>query len=112
MNHSLEHREQDVHAAARLLVRRLRDMSTMLALDAVVRPGAVDPIRLATAVHLVGGLADQLTRRIGSSHPCTRHELVDIAGEAVEIIERAARPAVSVVRLRAFLERVARDVAA
>jgi hypothetical protein len=136
MRDDLDH--DGVVSKGEMLVRRLRDMAAMLALDAIVRPGAVDPVRLAKAVQLVNGLADQLARRITGKEPYTEEDLVDIAGEAVDILHWAAasashatkdddpandsrtdgkvewRPdrAANELRVRAFIERMSPDAAA
>ncbi len=71
------------------LVCKLRELAEQLALEALLRPGKVDPARLQKAIQLISNLADELATRIEEGGSISREDLVDIAGEAVDIFQWA-----------------------
>jgi hypothetical protein len=75
------------------LVRTLRDLAEQLALEALLRPGKVDPVRLQQGMQLITKLAGALTERIEDREPITREDLADISMEAIEIYHWACAPA-------------------
>jgi hypothetical protein len=69
---------------ATLLARRLRDMTQLLTLHALSRPGELDAARVAGAQRHLNDLA----RRVDACGPAT--DLADIAAEAAELLDRVA----------------------